>query len=638
MHVIGTAGHVDHGKSALIAALTGVHPDRLKEEQERQMTIDLGFGWLQLPNGEEVGIVDVPGHRDFIENMLAGVGGLDAVLLVIAADEGVMPQTQEHLAIIDLLQIRRGLIILNKIDLIQDEEWLALVEEEIRSLVRGSVLENAPILRVSAKRGDGIDVLVNTLARLLEETPTRLDLGRPRLPIDRVFTLSGFGTIVTGTLLDGSLRLGDEVLILPKGLRARIRSLQTHKKPEEVARPGQRTAVNLSGVSFQEIERGDVLTFPGDYQPSTRLDVIIRLLADLKKPLRHGTEIKLFHTTSETLGRVRLLGKDELLPGEEGLAQLELEKPIVAARGDRFIMRRPSPAETLGGGLILDPHPLRRYRRFEAETIQRLQSLQKGDPETLFIQAAMDLFLAPLSEVIRRAALDEPLGYQVAQELLRRGTLLVLGELPEVPAPSAPVMATTRWQALTEQARSQVAEYHRMYPLRSGIPRQELLQRLRLPASHFPAMVERWLREGVFREINSRLALPEHEIRFTPAQQNQVQALLRRFEQSPFAPPTADECIEMVGQEVFQALLSSGVLLAVSPEIVFRRTDFEEMVERLRQALCREGRLTVAQVRDLFQSSRKYILPFLEYLDAQGWTRREGDFRYWSRSCADDSP
>ncbi len=638
MHVIGTAGHVDHGKSALIAALTGVHPDRLKEEQERQMTIDLGFGWLQLPNGEEIGIVDVPGHRDFIENMLAGVGGLDAVLLVIAADEGVMPQTREHLAIIDLLQIRRGLIVLNKIDLIQDEEWLALVEEEIRSLVRGSVLENAPILRVSAKRGDGLDVLVNALAHLLEETPPRPDLGRPRLPIDRVFTLSGFGTIVTGTLLDGTLHIGDEVVILPKGLHARIRGLQTHKKAEETAHPGQRTAVNLSGVSAHEIERGDVLVSAQSYHPTTFLDVAIRLLPDLKKPLRHGSELKLFHTTSESLVRIRLLGKDELLPGEEALAQLELRAPIVAARGDRFILRRPSPAETLGGGLILDPHPRRRYRRFEAEVLQRLESLQKGDPETLLLQAAMDLFIAPLNEIIRRAALDESLGYQVAQELLRRGTLLLLGDPSQVLAPEALVMAMSRWQALTEQAKANLAEYHRLYPLRPGIPRQELLQRLRIPAAHFPILVERWLAEGTLKEMHSRLALPEHETRFTPAQEKQVQALFRRFEQAPFAPPTVEECVASVGQEVFQALLLRGDLIAVSPEIVFRQADFQAMVERLRQSLSREGRLTVAQVRDLFQSSRKYVLPFLEYLDAQGWTRREGDFRYWNKSCADDSP
>jgi selenocysteine-specific elongation factor len=637
MHVIGTAGHVDHGKSSLIAALTGVHPDRLKEEQERQMTIDLGFGWLKLPNGEEVGIVDVPGHRDFIENMLAGVGGLDAVLLVIAADEGVMPQTREHLAIIDLLQIPRGLIVLNKADLITDPEWFDLVESEIRSLVHGTVLENAPLLRVSAKRGDGLEELRQALGRLLEDAPSRPDLGRPRLPIDRAFTLSGFGTVVTGTLQDGTLHVGDEVLILPKGLRARIRGLQTHKKPTEIAHPGQRTAANLSGISVQELERGDVLTLPGHYQPSYRLDATLRLLPDVQRPLRHGAEVKVFLNTAEALAHVRLLGKDELQPGEEGWVQLELKTPLVTARGDRFILRRPSPAETLGGGLILDPEPRLRYRRFDPLTLQRLQSLQKGTPQELLLQAARALGIASLKEIARRAALDEATALQAAQALFQAGSLLGLGTPAAVLDMEAQVLAASHWEDLTRQAKSHVAEYHRLYPLRPGMPRPELLQRLRLSSVSFPHLLKRWLEMGIFKLAHDGIALPEHEIRFTPAQQKQVQALLQRFEQSPFSPPTASECIQSVGEEVFQALLIQGILIAVSAEIVFRRTDFEGMVERLRQAFCEQGPLTVAQVRDLFKTSRKYVLPFLEYLDSQGLTRRQGDFRYWNQPCADDS-
>lgn len=638
MYVIGTAGHVDHGKSALIAALTGVHPDRLKEEQERQMTIDLGFGWLTLPDGEEIGIVDVPGHRDFIENMLAGVGGLDAVLLVIAADEGVMPQTREHLAIIDLLNIRRGLIVLNKIDLVSDEEWLALVEDEIRALVHGTVLENAPLIRASAKRGDGLDTLVKAIAQILKGISPRLDLSRPRLPIDRAFTLAGFGTVVTGTLLDGSFRVGDEVLILPKNLRARIRGLQTHKKSETVALPGRRTAINLSGLSVHDLERGDVVTLPGQYQATTRMDVFLRLLPDIQKPLRHGTELKVFHGTAESMALLRLLGTDELRPGGQGFAQLELSRPFVAVRGDRFILRRPSPAETLGGGIVLDPHPARRYRRFDLSTLERLQALHKGQPEDLLLQASLDLLVASLHELSQRANLDEDTAIQAAQTLLKDGSWLALRDLPEVPNPNTIVIATARWKAISEQARAQVTEYHRLYPLRPGIPRQELLQRLKISSAHFAILLERWLAEGMLKENQGRLALPEHEIRFTPAQENQVQALLQRFAQNPFAPPTTAECIQSVGEEIFQALLMRGDLIAVSSEIVFRRADFERMVEYLRQALCREGHLTVAQVRDLFQSSRKYILPFLEYLDAQGLTRRDGDYRYWNRPCVDDSP
>src|SRR5512140_438157 len=324
MRVIGTAGHVDHGKSTLIAALTGTHPDRLKEEQAREMTIELGFGWLTLPGGEELGIVDVPGHRDFIENMLAGVGGIDAALLVIAVDEGVMPQTREHLAILDLLQVPCGVIVLTKSDLISDPEWLDALEEDIRGVVKGTVLQDAPRVRVSARTGAGLPQLVNALQQVLGEQPQRPDLGRPRLPIDRVFTMSGFGTVVTGTLSDGHLSVGDEVQVLPSGLTGRVRGLQTHKKKEERASPGSRTAVNISGISTEQVRRGEVLVRPGQYTPSRRLDAQLRLLPDVSAPLLHNTEVKLFIGAGETLAQLRLLGVEQLGPGAQGWVQLEL--------------------------------------------------------------------------------------------------------------------------------------------------------------------------------------------------------------------------------------------------------------------------------------------------------------------------
>ena len=305
MHVIGTAGHVDHGKSTLVQALTGTNPDRLKEEREREMTIDLGFAWLKLPDGEDVGIVDVPGHRDFIENMLAGVGGIDAVIFVIAADEGIMPQTREHLAILDLLQISDGVIALTKVDLIDDPDWLDLVEEDVRAAMRGTVLESAPIVRVSARTRFGLDELLTGLSTCLAKHPARIDLGRPRLPIDRVFTIAGFGTVVTGTLSDGHLRVGEEIQVLPSGLRGRVRGLQTHKKKEEFAVPGSRTAVNISGVNIDQIKRGDVIAHPGKYQPTRRLDVHFRLLANISQPLEHSTEVKLFLGAAEVVARVR---------------------------------------------------------------------------------------------------------------------------------------------------------------------------------------------------------------------------------------------------------------------------------------------------------------------------------------------
>jgi len=304
MRVIGTAGHVDHGKSTLIEALTGMNPDRLKEERERQMTIDLGFAWMDLPSGEQVGIVDVPGHRDFIENMLAGIGGIDAALFVVAADEGVMPQTREHLAILDILQISTGLVALTKIDLIEDQDWLDLVEEDVRQVLTGTVLEDAPLVRVSAKNGEGIPKLLDLLDEILAERPPRQDLGRPRLPVDRVFSIAGFGTVVTGTLSDGHLRVGEEVEILPSRTQGRIRGLQTHKRKEDLALPGSRTAVNISGVTLEEIKRGDIVAHPGDYQPTRRVDVKFHLLKDASLTLKHNTEVKLFVGATEVLSRV----------------------------------------------------------------------------------------------------------------------------------------------------------------------------------------------------------------------------------------------------------------------------------------------------------------------------------------------
>ena len=403
MRVIGTAGHVDHGKSTLIAALTGTHPDRLKEEQAREMTIELGFGWMTLPNGEEVGIVDVPGHRDFIENMLSGIGGIDAALLVIAADEGVMPQTKEHLAILDLLQIPAGIIVLTKTDLASDEAWLDLVEADIRAAVSHTVMEAAPILRVSAKTRQGLETLISNLESILGQKSPRIDLGRPRLPIDRVFTMSGFGTIVTGTLLDGHLTVGEEVEILPSGQKGRVRGLQTHKQKEDKAVPGSRTAVNISGLETESIGRGDVVVHPGQYQPTRRVDGWVRLLKDVSLSLKHNSEVKFFVGASETIANLRLLGTDELKPGEESWIQLELRDPIVTVRGDRYILRRPSPGETLGGGVIVDHLPKGRHKRFDQSILKSLESLSQGTPADILLEAAWASNIATVREVVARS-------------------------------------------------------------------------------------------------------------------------------------------------------------------------------------------------------------------------------------------
>ncbi len=629
MHVIGTAGHVDHGKSTLVKALTGIDPDRLKEEKIRQMTIDLGFAWLTLPNGEEVGIVDVPGHIDFIKNMLAGVGSIDAVLFVVAADEGVMPQTREHLAILDLLGVSHGIVALTKTDLV-DEEWLALVEEDVREALRATTLANAPILPVSATTGQGISALLDALADLLARTPPRPDRGRPRLPIDRVFTVTGFGTVVTGTLLDGCLHVGQEVEILPQGLRARVRGLQTHKRQREMAVPGSRVAVNLSGVEKDQIRRGDVLTLPDLFRATTLVDVQLHVLQDAGHPLRHNDQVDFFVGAAEVPARVRVLGQDEIPPGQTGWAQLALSRPVVTARGDRFIVRWPSPSITVGGGQVINPYPRRKYRRFRQEILDSLRLMASGEPSTIVRAVIARWGPLPVGHIVEQSGLGQEEVLSAVEDLLR-SEQVVIPERDGNVHPDLWVFTVEQWENTLARLRQILQTYHQENPLRLVMPREEVRSRLvgrrPWPQRLFNALVEAAARAGWLIEEEAGLRLSDHRLRFTPQQEEAISRLLDRFRGQPYAPPTFQEAVEEVGEEVVLALVERGDLVRVSENILFLRPTFEEMLARVQDFIRREGSITVAQARDLFGSSRKYVLPFLEYLDAQHITRRVGDVR-----------
>jgi selenocysteine-specific elongation factor len=627
MRVIGTAGHVDHGKSTLIAALTGTHPDRLKEEREREMTIDLGFGWLTLPGGEEVGIVDVPGHRDFIENMLSGIGGIDAALLIIAADEGVMPQTREHLAIIDLLQINQGVIVLTKTDLAPDAGWLDLIERDVRDVLTGTSLQDAPCVRVSAKTRKGLDELLLTLEGVLRTTTPRPDLGRPRLPIDRVFSIAGYGTVVTGTLSDGKFSVGDEVEILPSGKKGRIRGLQTHKKKEDSALPGSRTAVNISGLAVEEITRGEVVVTPGNYVATRRLDAFYRHLPDASSPMKHGTEVKLFVGTAETIATLRLLGVEVLNPGEKDWVQLEMREPIVVVRGDRYIVRRPSPSETLGGGIILDPHPKSRHKRFDENLINRFESMLAGSPSDLLLQASLALGPAPIREVVDRSRLDADSASQALSELAGEGRLIPLETGGLSPASDVLVMAASAWQSQVFIIEELLGTYHKLFPLRRGMPREELKSRLQASPRLFNLFIKKMSSENKVVEGGTWVALSGHEIKFDARQQASVKKLMDQCAANPFSPPTVKEMQAVAGEEVVTALLDLGELVQVSPEVAFRKNDYELLVNKIRDYIEKHGQISVAEARDLFNTSRKYILPLMEHLDSTGVTVRDGDFR-----------
>jgi len=640
MSCIGTAGHIDHGKSTLVKALTGIDPDRLAEEKERGMTIDLGFAWLTLPGGREVSIVDVPGHEGFIKNMLAGVGGIDAALLVVAADEGVMPQTREHLAILDLLRVQRGVVALTKADLV-DEEWLELVREEVAEQLKPTTLAGATIIPVSAYTRQGLPELLVQLEHILDEIQERQNIARPRLPIDRVFSMTGFGTVVTGTLLDGTFRPGQEVEVLPQGLKTRIRSLQTHRHQVDVAVPGSRVAINLANVPRTDLERGNVVAFPGQLQPAMLIDARIQLLADAARPLAHNTLVDFYSGSQEMPAKVRLLDVEELKPGQSAWAQLRLSRPAVVARRDRFILRIPSPSMTIGGGEIIDIRP-RYHRRFQQSVLAALETLERGSAEELVL-AALDrrrelsragmkslhgLVGYELADIVKLSNLARDVTQRTLETLLSMGRVRRVGAL---------WFAQTVWEALREGAVRLVSEQHRQYPLRSGLSKEEWRTRLNLPPKMAPEIFLALQEEGQLAEANSAtgttggyIRLPDFVPTFTAAQQQQVERLLQKFRESPYTPPGRADAGAIVGPEVLAALIEQGRLVKLGSStdaVLFLRESYEEAVAKLVAYLRVHGEMTAAEARDVLGTTRKYILPLLEHTDERHITRRMGDIR-----------
>lgn len=627
MHVIGTAGHVDHGKSALVQALTGINPDRLQEEQDRHLTIDLGFAWLTLPNGESVGIVDVPGHEDFIENMLAGVGGIDVAVLVIAADEGVMPQTQEHFHILQLLEIPQLIVALSKIDMIDDPDWLELVLLDVHELLEGSAYADAAIVQVSAHQGFGLDHLLEILMAHLQKVQRPTLSAKARLPIDRVFTLSGFGTVVTGTLLDAPLQVGDVVEVQPSNKQGRIRGLQSHNESIEVAEPGSRTAVNISGIDHHEIQRGDVLSVPGFVQPTLLVDVLLHYLPDASHPLKHNAEVKVFCGTSEVIAQVRLLSDDMLLPGTTGYAQLQLRDALPAIRQQRFIIRRPSPAHTIGGGVILDTAPGRKWRRQRKEVLARFERLARGTLEDFLaeslIQAKQALSIEALSQRLGR----EPL--VIADVLTQSSDFIVQDEL---------VLHVETANALAGRLFRKLEHYHQEYPLRPGIDRLTLQKRSGLDEATMSLLLDLLETAQDLVQQQGLWRLPDFEPSFSRAQQQALAAIYAALEQDPQKPPSVKDLLEMGGAEILDALIMRRDLIQLNAEVVLAYDVYETWVAYARESLLSDRALTVAILRDRFETSRKYALAFLEFLDSYQVTRRSGDVHILGRGSWERLP
>ncbi len=628
--IIGTAGHIDHGKTALVKALTGIDTDRLKEEKERGISIELGFAFLTLPDGTQAGIVDVPGHERFVKTMLAGVGGIDLVILVVAADEGVMPQTREHLHICQLLQVKRGLVALTKADLVE-AEWLEMVQADIVGALQGTFLDGCPVVPCSATTGQGLPELLQAIqAQAAAAEPKRTE-GTLRLPIDRVFTIKGFGTVVTGTLWSGTLAMGDEVAILPLDLRSRVRRLQVHGQSVERAVAGQRTAVNLPGLEVSQIERGDVLCRPGTLRASEVFDATLSLLPDAPRPLMNRSRVRFHLGTSERLARVVLLDREELQPGNQTYAHLRLEAPSAALPRDRYVIRSYSPAVTIGGGSVLDPNPPRE-RRARAAVMEHLRVLERGSATDRLERHLLASGFSPVTGEELRAQSDlEPAAVaEGLRELAAKGVAVLVGSKGE-----AGILHGERVAQLEKEVRARLAEFHEKEPLKDGLAKEEL--RSKLPAQLAPAtfgwMLARLTEANQIAVERDKVRLAGHRPTLSAAEEELKAKIEAAYRAAAFQPATPEGVLaglqaeRKLGQAVFRRMVDDGILVKVKEDIFLHRDCYQELRQRVLTHFQTQLSINVGTMKDLFGVSRKYAIPFLEHLDDVRITRRQGDER-----------
>jgi selenocysteine-specific elongation factor len=610
LFVIGTAGHVDHGKSTLVRALTGIDPDRLREEQERGMTIELGFAWLTLPSGRETSIVDVPGHIRFVRHMLAGIGPVDLALLVIAADEGVMPQTREHLAILELLEVPRAIVVLTKCDLV-DDAWAALVEEEIATALAGTRLAGAPSVRVSAVTGDGLDALRGAIDEALTTASPPRDVGRPRLGIDRVFTMTGFGTVVTGTLLDGRLHVGDMVEVIPGGRTLRVRGLQSHRREVDEALPGTRVAVNLAGISTDELARGQVLAAPGRIEAARTLDARVRALPG--EAIRHNLRVTVHLGAAETIGRLRLFGVEEIADGAEGWAQVVLVEPVAATVGDLFVVRVGD--QTLGGGRVIEVNPVR-HRRNDPALPDRFAARALGTPEAQLLAALERLEPCAPAALERATSLDPDETRRTLDALLENGTIRRF-----VPNAGDPILlSATTFEGYEAAIQHALAAYHVAHPLRFAMPREEVRGALALPQREFTAVL------GLATSIELR-GDGLSEVGWIPRPSPQQHAAIEAAASALAAGGLQPERMP-IDPTIAMYLVDSGRAVDCGDGVLLDATEFERGRAAIVAALSeREAPLTLAEARDILGVSRRNAQAILEALDRRAVTIRVGDGR-----------
>ncbi len=629
--IIGTAGHIDHGKTTLIKALTGRDTDRLREEKERGISIELGFTYFDLPSGRRAGIIDVPGHEKFIKNMLAGAGGIDVVVFVIAADEGVMPQTREHMNILSLLKVKKGIIALTKKDMV-DQEWLDMIIEQVRDEVQVSFLEDARIIPVSAVSGEGLKELVaeiDSVTEVVEEKDTHEVF---RLPVDRVFTITGFGTVVTGTLISGSINEGDKVEVYPRKLETRVRSIQVHEKNVKTAYAGQRVAVNIANVKLDEIQRGDILAKPESMEPTMMLDARLEMLKSDDKSIDNRDRLRLYHGTSEIMCRVVLLDREELKPGESAFVQLRLEEETACMKGDRFVIRTYSPMLTIGGGTVLDPYPPKR-KRFREDVLEELKIKEKGSPEEVverYLIQNSDKYPEKKTVLKSVGNIGAELFDKIVAGLLEKGLIF------EFRAGDDAYLLHVRYLKDVETKLTEILEsYHKRNPLKSGISKEEL--KTRLFEGIKPRLADMvfgyYEAQGIINIASQYVAKSGFTVQFNKLQAQIRDIIIKSYREKPFNPPKLSELAEENRldknqcQTVYNALIDMGELIKLDEEIAFSKAAYNQAVEELRSFIKANGPIQLGQFRDLLGTSRKYAVALLDYFDQNKITKRVGDNR-----------
>ncbi|WP_251861838.1 selenocysteine-specific translation elongation factor [Clostridium sp. Marseille-Q2269] len=628
--IIGTAGHIDHGKTTLIKALTGRETDTLREEKDRGISINLGFAFFDLPSGKRAGIVDVPGHEKFIKNMLAGVSGIDVVLMVIAADEGIMPQTKEHLEILQLLNVNKGIIVLTKTDMV-DPEWVDMVKEDVREELKDTFLKNAYIYAVSSKTKEGIDKLIKAIDDITEHIETKDVQGHFRLPIDRAFSIIGFGTVVTGTVISGSIKEGQTVQIYPSKIVTKVRGIQVHEKPTKVAEAGQRCAINLSNIKKKEVDRGDVVSIENLMEPSMMIDCKLYYLKSASKPLENRQRVRLYHGTSEIICRVVILDKECLNPGEEGYVQLRLEKPITCQRKDRYVIRSYSPMVTIAGGAIIEPLP-KKSKRFNEKYIEELKLKESGDTSNIIEKVIEKLStkFPNQDEILKALGKNEENISDEIKELINSQKIVSFSNGDKT--------VYTHISYIDKKVKEMtniLKEFHKNNPLKWGVSKEELRIRAlgkEIKQKTYDKLLELLESKELIKLHGKYISDYNFKVDYTSDQKLIYNRIIDSYEKGKYMPPKFEELISKEQDEtefrrVYEAILEEGTLFKVNEDCIILTSDYNEAKEKVKKYIENNSKITVAEFRDMMDTSRKYSLAILEHFDGIKFTKRNGDER-----------